>query len=181
MQQEVEIMKPQKTWFFTDSTGRTFATNEKEAFNLLTENSGWRRKDIKMVGCSDGTTYAKVISESKQATLELQEKVSALKEKLDLYIKGHDRLVFDEFLDENDPKVQRAKTMIAKVQKEMDPLEAQLSDIKKNIMQKAFDAELEKAKGNLVKPQDYTFQARTDGSTSLQELAQQLTKAKSIL
>lgn len=178
---EVEFMPPQKTWFFTDSTGRIFSANEKEAFNLLTENSRWRRQDIRMLGSSDGTTYYNVIRESKSKAAELQESIRAIKEKRDKYIASHDKLLFEEFVSEDDPRIVRAKELIAKTNEELTPLEDELREVRTNILQKAFDAELEVARGKLVKPRDFTVIGKTDGSPKNERFMQNFIESKSVL
>lgn len=162
--ENVEIMPPQKTWFFEDSTGRIFPTNEKEAFNLLTENSRWRRQDIKMIGMSDGTTYHTIIRESKAAIPKLRDELEQLKVERDKLIKGHDRLLFEEFVDAKDPRIVRAKKLIKEVEKKIGPLEEELKELRTNIVKRAHDAELEKARGNMVLPRDFTVTAFGDGS-----------------
>lgn len=162
--ENVEVMPPQKTWFFTDSTGRVFPANEKEAFNLLTENSRWRRQDIKMIGMSDGTTYHQIIKGAGEKTKELVRKIADLKETLNKYIAGHDKLLFEQFADKEDPRVQRAQKLIKEVEGEIEPLEKELKELRTNLVKTAFNAELEKARGNLVNPRDFSVIAKTDGT-----------------
>lgn len=174
-------MPPQKTWFFTDSSGRIFPANEKEAFELLTNTSRWRRQDIKMLGCSDGTTYDRTIKENKDRVKELIEKIDILKDALNMYIKGHDRLMFEEFLDEKDARVIRAKKVIKEKQDELDPLEEELKDIRKNIIQKAFDAELEQARGHMENPRDFSVIAKSDGSPRGNEFMKNFAQARRVI
>jgi hypothetical protein len=178
---EVEVMPPQKTWFFTDSTGRVFPANEKEAFNLLTEKSRWRRQDIKMLGMSDGTTYYEFIKNSKEKTGELSGKIGELKEKLNKYIAGHDKLMFEDFVAETDPRIVRAKKLIKEVEDEMEPLEKQLKDLRENVIKKAFDAELEKARGNMVSPRDFSVIGKTDGDPRNQRFMETFTNSKRVI
>lgn len=44
-----------KTYFFQYPGGEPFATEEKEAWELLDLGSNWRRKGIQFLGASDGT------------------------------------------------------------------------------------------------------------------------------
>jgi hypothetical protein len=181
MEKEVKMMPPQKTWFFEDTSGRIFPANEKEAFELMTNNSRWRRQDIKMVGVSDGTTYHKTIEESKQKIADLNETVKEMKQKLNLYIKGHDKLMFEDFLDENDPKVKRAKEVIAKTQKEIDPVEKKLETMRKDIVQIAFEAELEQARGHMENPRDFSVIAKSDGSPRGDEFMKSFAQARRVI
>jgi len=164
MDKKVVMMKPQKTWFFTDSTERIFQVNEKEAFELLTNTSQWRRKDIKMLGMSDGLTYHKTIEESKSKSAELSENIKEKKAVLNKYVAGHDKLLFENFVEESDPRIIRAKKLIKEQEEILEPLEKEAKEIKTNIVQKAFDAELEVARGNMVNPKDFSVIGMSDGT-----------------
>jgi hypothetical protein len=177
----VEQMKPQPTWFFEGADGKPFAVNEKEAWDLLTNKSQWRRHDLKMLGASDGQTYHETIKGAGGRTKELQKQIADKKSSLDRYIKGHDKLMFEDFLDEDDPKVQRAKEVIAKVEAEIDPLEKELKDIKGNLVQKAFNAELEKARGNMQNPRDFSVIARASDNPGHQHIANHFAQAKRVI
>lgn len=179
--ENVEVMPPQKTWFFTDSSGRIFPANEKEAFNLLTENSRWRRQDIKMIGMSDGTTYHEVIKGSKARTGELVKLIQEKKETLNKYIQGHDKLLFEQFVSEDDRRVLRAKELIKKVEDELEPLEKELKDLRTNIVKMAFDAELEKARGNFVNPRDFTVITKNDAGAMGNRVLEGFANAKRVL
>lgn len=179
--ENVEVMPPQKTWFFTDSSGRVFPANEKEAFNLLTENSRWRRQDIKMIGMSDGTTYHEVIRGSKARTAELGNLIKEKKETLNKYVQGHDKLLFEQFVSEDDPRIIRAKELIKKVEDELEPLEKELKDLRTNIVKMAFDAELEKARGNFVNPRDFTVVTKNDGGAQGNRILESFANAKRVL
>lgn len=148
-------MPPQKTWFF-EKDGKPFAVNEKEAWTLLTNKSNWRRQDIKMLGMSDGETFHKVIKEAGPRKEELKTQIAEIKKKLNKYIAGHDRLMFEEFAEEDDPRVVRAKELIKKTEDELDPVEAELDALQLGLYEKAFNAELEKARGNMVSPRNFT-------------------------
>lgn len=153
-------MGPQATWFFQGADGKPFAANEKEAFDLLTNRSNWRRQDLRMLGMSDGTTYYETVKGSKSKIAELKEKVKEKKATLNKYIAGHDKLMFEDFAEKDDPRVIRAKKLIKEVEDELEPLEKELYDVQHNIIQTAFNAELDKARGNMVKPRDFTTIAK---------------------
>jgi hypothetical protein len=180
-QQPVEIMKPQKTWFFTDSTGRIFSTNEQEAFALLTNTNRWRRQDIKMVGMSDGSTYFKTIAEAKGKGEAVAKQLEEKRETLNKYIKGHDNLLFNEFAEKDDPRVLRAQKLIKDLEEEMKPLEDEMKKLKSNIVQTAFDAELEKARGNIVMPRDFSVIGKTDGSPRNQKFMENFAQSKAVI
>lgn len=178
-QEKVEMMPPQKTWFFRGADGKTFAVNEKEAFDLITNTSQWRRKDLKMVGMSDGTTYHSYVREKKASMQSKQEELQKQRDLLNKYIEGHDKLLFEEFASEDDPRVKRAKKLIAKLQKDMEPLENEIKATRASIVQEAFDAELKKAEGNMVMPQDFSMQVKA--GREHQEFANSLKKKYSII
>jgi molybdopterin converting factor small subunit len=159
---DVKIMPPQPTWFFEGADGKPFAVNEREAFSLLTNKSEWRRRDIKMLGASDGTTYHEVVKSAGPRKEELKEEIKKVKDVLNKYIAGHDRLMFDEFAEEDDPRVQRAKKLIAETEEKLEPLENELKELRENLIKRAFNAELEKARGNMQRPKDFTSTVKGD-------------------
>jgi hypothetical protein len=180
-QEKVDLMPPQKTWFFSDSSGRIFPANEKEAFNLLTENSRWRRQDIKMVGMSDGKTYHETIKGASQKTKDLVQKIAELKETLQKYISGHDKLLFEQFVEKDDPRIVRANALIKEVEDEIAPLEVELKELRTNLVQTAFNAELEKARGNLVNPRDFSVIAKSDGTSRGDAILQGVMNSKRVI
>lgn len=152
--ENVQLMKPQNTWFFRDSDGRTFATNEKEAWELVSSTSKWRRQDIKMIGMSDGTTYYKTVKQAGPRKAELKDQIVELKKVRDKYIKTHDRFLFEDLLEDDDTKVLRAKKLIADTEAKLEPIEDELESIMKNLVKTATDAELKAAEGNMVMPRN---------------------------
>lgn len=155
--------------------------NEKEAFDLLTNNSRWRRQDIKMIGMSDGTTYYNTIRDAKKSITDKTEAVKEVKTRLNRYVAGHDKLLFEEFVDEEDERVKRAQELIKKTNEELAPLEDELEDLKKNIIKKALDAELEKARGNMVNPRDFSVIGKTTGNAMHQKVLENFTQAKRVI
>jgi len=181
MNEQIEVMPPQKTWFFTDSTGRIFPTNEEEAFRLLTNTNRWRRQDIRMVGMSDGTTYHRVIADSKGSARELAEKIAEKKAVLQKYIDGHDKLLFEQFVDKEDPRIKRAQEIIKEVEDELEPMEKELKALTTGIVQKAIDAELEVARGNLVNPRDFSVIAKSNGTPRGNAFMEQFAQGKRVI
>lgn len=162
MNEEVKILPPKKTWFFEGSNGQIIPAEEKEADSILNVNSGWRRQDLKLIGVSDGTTFTKVVQESK---LQIAEKERQLKEKkasLNRYIQGHDKLLFEDFLEEDDPKILRAKAKIEELQTEIEPLEIAFKTFKDTVLKRAEEAELEAARGNIEMPRSFKVIRRGD-------------------
>lgn len=174
-------MRPQPTWFFKDGAGKVFAVNEKEAFEILTNRSQWRRHDLTMVGQSDGQTYYQMINEAGPKGREIEAKIKEKRQNLDKLIKGHDRLIFEEFYEEDDPKVQRAKAMIAKAEEELAPMEEELKSLRSGLVQKAFDAELEKATGNMVNPRDFSVVSKVGNNPQHQAVMNNFVQSKRVI
>lgn len=150
-----EATRPKKTWFFKRGDGKIFAVEEKEAWNLLNQRSDWARKDFEMIGCSDGLTYQKIVRESATIKRELQEKVESEHKTLRAYLSVLEKLKFEDILDDEHEKVKRAKEQIAKTESVIDKYTAELNDINRTVVDKAFQAELEIAKENNELPRNH--------------------------
>ena len=160
----VPVLKAQKTWYFEGDDHKPFSTQEKEAFELLTNNSGWRRRDLKLIGCSDGVTYVEYIKKNKAKISTLTEEIKEKRKTLNKYVQGHDKLMFEQFIDEEDPRVKRAKSLIAELEEEIEPLEKELRDKESNIYKEAFNKALEEARGNIVMPGDFSVIGKVEGN-----------------
>lgn len=172
--QEVQAMKQQKTWFF-EKNGEPFAVNEKEAWELVSNKSTWRTRDIKMIGCSDGTAYYNTVKDAGSRRTELKGIVDALKLKLNKLIAAHDKLMFEEFLDDKNERVQRAKKLIADVETELEPLDEELKSLSSGLIRKAFEAELEAARNNKEMPRNFDVQVKAE--RGLESIAEQFKKS----
>lgn len=148
--------KPTKTWFF-ERTGDKFifACDEAEAWAILYNRGNWMRRDFKMLGVSDGTTYFDIIKNSKQEARELFETKKRLQSDLQRYVATEEKLVFQDLKDDTDPMVIKVKEKIGELQLKVDEIDTQLKDINKTIIEKAFNAELEKARGNFEQPSNH--------------------------
>lgn len=144
-----QFTEPKKTWFL-ERTGDhfVFACEEMEAWRILTNRSGWTRTDFKIVGVSDGKTYAKIIKESKSKSMEIKKKIAEVDAECNKYRATEERFVFTELLDITDPKVKKVRTIIAKYDKELEKLNEEYFAMSKNVAKTAFDAELKAAKRN---------------------------------
>ena len=162
MNQEVKIMPPQKTWFFEGADGKPFPVNEKEADSLLNCNSRWRRQDLKMIGMSDGTTYHEYVKSGQSRILEMEKSVKEKQEMINRFIKTEDRLVFEEVADDDDERLVKVRQKIKALQDEFEPLKSEYDDLRSNIIKKAEEAELEKARGNIVAPKRFNVITRGD-------------------
>jgi hypothetical protein len=146
--------KVTKTWFLERENGEVFAINEKGAWNLLynqNRNNLYSHR-YTIVGVSDGKTYVEMIKNSQGRKAEMERELASTQKDLSRYLGTLDRLKFDELLDDDDAKVLRAKELIEENEKKTETLEGKIANINKTIVQEAFDAELEKAKGNIEQP-----------------------------
>lgn len=146
--------RPEKTWFFQRGDGMIFACNEVQANETMRNRTNWMRRDFKMLGVSDGTTYKRVKNEEKKSIVALKEELKELNINLSKYLKTLERFKFDELLDETDVKVIRANELIKELESKIEEKETILKNAAKIIEQKAFDAEFAMAKGNLEMPSD---------------------------
>jgi hypothetical protein len=147
--------KVQKTWFFERGDGFIFACDEREAWNLLNNRTNWMRRDFKMLGVSSGETYVEVLKSSQQEAQTLIKAIADLKHQEKRVLEAEDKMRFDDFVADDDPKLLRAVALRQKTQKELAEKEAQLANINQDITQKAFAAELAKARGNFEQPRNF--------------------------
>lgn len=173
-QQSVQNSKPRKTWFFERGDGFIFATDESEAWDILKHRGNWMRKDFKMLGMSDGTTYYDIIKNSKKEITDIQEKRRELDSDYQNYLKTQERLKFTELKDDDDEMVVKVKGILRDLSAKLQEIDSQLSNINKTIVDKAFNAELEKARGNIVMPsnQDVLTPVVSDREKILANLGQ---------
>ena len=153
-QQQAQPTKVTKTWFIEKENGEIFAINEKGAWDLQynqNRNNLYSRK-YKIVGVSDGRTYVDIIKNSQNEKAELERLLSTESDELSRYVNTLDRFKFNELLEDEDPKVLRAKELIKKKEENIADINNKLVNIHKIIIEKAFKAELEKARGNIEKP-----------------------------
>ena len=154
--------KPKKTWFFERGDGFIFAAEEPEAWEIMYNRSTWKRRDFKMLGVSDGTTYKSIVSKGKSRAIALQNEVEAKLKEMQQYQKALNRLLIDEAVDMEDPtdpvnvanigKVKRLQTIIGRMEKELSKAEDELKNLTKNLIKEATDAEVEKARGHMERP-----------------------------
>jgi hypothetical protein len=159
MENQHENQPPTKvssTWFF-ERTGDKyiFACDEQEAWNLLNNKSNWARRDFKMLGMSDGKTYISMLKSANQNALELKQKRDTLALDFDRYSKTEERLRFVELKDDTDEMVVKVKGILSNLSKEIQELDDKLSNHNRDTVKKAFEAELNKARGNMVMPQNF--------------------------
>ncbi len=143
---------PKKTWFI-ERTGdkKIFAMEEMEAWKTLTNKSTWARHDFRIVGVSDGKTYAKIVQESQGKARILQNEIREIEAEANKYRKTEEKFVFEDLLELTDPKVIKVKAIIAKYDKQLEKKNTEYFALTKNVANTAFEAELAKAKKARVK------------------------------
>lgn len=148
--------KPRKTWFIERTgDGSIFATDESDAWNMLTDKSKWRRHDFKIVGVSNGETYFKVIREGKAEMSSLLEEKNRLTNDLQKYLTTEDRLRFTELKNDDDEMVIKVLGFIKELNIKIAEVDEQLKNFNKTLIEKAFNAELEIARDNIEFPSNH--------------------------
>lgn len=154
---------PKKTWFFERmGDGKIFATEESEAWQICYNKSTWKRRDFRLVGTSDGTTYNRIVKESMVEAHQLAPKIEEKKKELLRYQKAEEDLIMNQAVDmegdpsdkvneENKQKVLRLRTIMDRIHGELDVMEERYKDITSAVVQRATDAEMEVAKANQAK------------------------------
>jgi hypothetical protein len=162
-----------KTWFIQrgNNPEDVFACDEQEAWGLFNNRSNWMRRDFKIVGVSDGSTYVKTIKDGQQEIFSLQNEVAALSRDLTRYLETQDKLKFTDLLPETDEKVIRVKVLVKELQDKIDEKSGVLSNAQKYVVDKAFKAELEVARGHIEMPQNFdVFTPHGDREKILRQL-----------
>lgn len=149
---------PRKTWFF-ERTGDSyvFACHEAEAWEIMSNRTNWMRRDFKMIGVSDGKTYAKIINESGAKARVLKSELDILKREQTRYMKAEENLMFDDLVKPEDDtpegaKLRKVKEIIADYDARIDVQEDQYKKATSDVQKEAFNAELEVARGHLERP-----------------------------
>lgn len=141
-----------KTWFFERGDGKVIACGEQEAWNLLRNKSNWQRNDFKMIGVSDGTTYVNALKEAGLAKAQNEAKVAEKNTEITRYLNTLDKFKFELLLDDKDEKVVKVKGIIDGLKKEVSDLTQEFSKGQQEIVNRAFEAELSRARGNMEMP-----------------------------
>jgi hypothetical protein len=142
--------------------GMVFACEEKEAWDICFNKSNWKRRDFKLLGTSDGKTYAKITKESMAQARKLEPLIEKKKTELQRYMTAEEKLVVDEAVDmEGDPsdaeneankrKVERLRGIMDRLHAELDAMEEEYRSLVSNVVKRATDAELAVAKKNFKK------------------------------
>jgi hypothetical protein len=159
---KIESMPPTKvgkTWFIQrgQNPDDIFACQEAEAWDLFHNRSNWMRSDFKIVGVSDGSTYVKMIREAGNFKEGLEKQVGEVSREVTKYSHAYDKFKYEELLEDTDPKVMKLKGILAELNTKLDDLNKQLQDIQKVVINNAFKAELEVARGHIEHPSNQDF------------------------
>ena len=141
-----------KTWFIKRGDGFIFACQEQEAWGLFHNRTEWMRHDFKIIGVSDGKTYVRIIKESANNKVNLERQVAELSREVTRYLKTYDKMKYEDLLADSNPKVKKLKKILDEKNAELDKVNSELNDIQRKVIQKAFDAELEVARGHIEHP-----------------------------
>jgi hypothetical protein len=148
--------KPVKTWFIERQNDNfIFATDEHDAWNLLTDKSQWRRHDFKIVGVSDGETYFSIMRNGRNEMGALLQDKSQIQEDMQKYIQTEDRLRFTELRGDDDEMVVKVKGLLQDLRTKLGEVDKKLANFNKTLVDKAFNAELDKARGNIEFPSNH--------------------------
>lgn len=148
----IESTKPHKTWFIERGDGFIFATREDEAWNLLKNRTNWMRADFKIIGVSDGTTYHKILREGKQKLPEIQKEVVEIQTEITEYTATEKDLKYKELAEENDERLLKIKAIKKNLTDKLTQKLKEIEEINTKLEKKAFEAELEVARGNIEMP-----------------------------
>lgn len=154
--------KAKKTWFFERGDGKIIACEEKEAWQITYNRSTWKRRDFRILGTSDGTTYQRIVKASMGEAYELAPQIEAKKKELLRYQKAEEDLLLNEVVDmEGDPsdtineankgKVRRLRTIIDRIHGELDVIEERYKTVTAGVVKNATEAELAVAMKNQEK------------------------------
>lgn len=151
---------PRKTWFFERmGDGMTFPCEIKEAWDICYNRSNWKRRDFRLIGTSDGTTYTWIVREAMTDARRLEPELEKMKAELKKYEGADERLLVEEVVDmEGDPsdtfneankqKILRLRKIIDRLNDQLDAKEEEYRLAVKNVVSRATAAELEVAKEN---------------------------------
>lgn len=153
-----------KTWFFERGVdGMIFPCEEREAWDIVNNRSEWKRRDFKLVGVSDGTTYQRIVKESGAQARALEPEIEKLKAEIKRYEDAENNLLVNEAVDmEGDPsdlvneankaKVTRLRGIIDRLDTQLEAKELEYKNIVSDVVKRAVAAELEVARGHIEWP-----------------------------
>jgi hypothetical protein len=156
-QMMAKLSTPKKTWFFERmGDGKIFACEEREAWQICFNKSNWKRRDFRLLGTSDGTTFYKIVKESMVEARQLEPEIEKKRTELQRYMDAEEKLIMNEAVDmEGDPedvineqnkqKVLRLRKIMDRLHEELDTVEARYREVTASVIKRATDAEMEVA------------------------------------
>lgn len=159
-QMVAKLSAPKKTWFFERmGDGKIFACEEREAWQICFNKSNWKRRDFRLLGTSDGTTFYKIVKESMVEARQLEPQIEVKRTELQRYMDAEEKLIMNEAVDmEGDPadaineankqKVLRLRNIMDRIHGDLDSIEKRYKEVTASVIKTATDAELEVAKKN---------------------------------
>jgi hypothetical protein len=159
-QMMAKLSAPKKTWFVERmGDNSVFACEEAEAWQIFFNKSNWKRRDFRLIGTSDGTTFYKIVKESMVEARQLEPEIEKKRTELQRYMDAEEKLIMNEAVDmEGDPsdtineqnkqKVNRLRNIIDRIHGELDVIEARYKEVTASVIKRATDAEMEVAKQN---------------------------------
>lgn len=154
---------PRKTWFFERmGDSMIFPAEIKEAWDICYNRSNWKRRDFRLIGTSDGTTYARIVRDAMTDAHRLEPELEKMKVELKKYERAEDNLIVSEAVDmEGDPsdtfneankqKILRLRKIIDRLNDQLEAKEEEYRGAVKNVVARATAAELEAARENTKK------------------------------
>lgn len=154
---------PKPTWFVERlGDGMIFACEELEAWDIINNHSRWKRNDFKFIGHSDGKTYKRVTEENLAGAAKLEPEMDRLKVEIGKYRSAEEKLLINEGVDmEGDPedaeneankkRVARIRTILDRLEDQLEEIERQHRDYSADVVKKATQAELKVARENWSK------------------------------
>lgn len=146
--------KPHKTWFIERGDGYIFAAREAEAWGILRNVTEWRRRDFKVIGVSDGKTFFEIMREGRNALPRLRTELAELQNELLEYINTENHLKFKELADSDDIRLVKVKKIKSEINAKVNAKLKEISEITSGLHKKAFNAELEVARGHIEMPEN---------------------------
>ncbi len=162
-------------FFFRYPKEKPFAVDKEEhAWDLYANQSNWTKRGLMYVGQSDGAVYYEMIKKVKTECKEMQDKINQIKKDLLRYDETFKQFKFKDLMDDKDPKMIKLNSLTAELEKKLDNLIEKHSKIKKEIMDKAIEAEIAIARKNKLPPanKDFKISSMSDKKVPLEAFNQ---------
>lgn len=139
--EELKHDRPEPLWFFERGDGLRFAAKADEAWDLLRNTSNWQRRDFKLVGYSEGNAYFSHVKQEMSKHADFKKEVEEMERNLERYRKTEEKLIFDDLLEDDDPKVKKARARIAELDGVLEGKQEKLNKYISQVNQEAFEKE----------------------------------------